>query len=595
MQYLDIIKGLLSDTDLALSLIKSLPYPLFIKNKKGEYIYVNEILLNQTNKELSDFIFKTEGPFDDQHHSWMSNDIHIFNQSLPVERHYMFQDKTYRVIKFAFETKLKEKYLVGFAIEEENEGSEVLSAVFERLSETTNSSVVVVKNSPAEDFPIVFVNKLFEELTGYTSEDVLGKNCRFMQGPESEKDVKKQISEAIREGRLFEGVITNYKKDGTQFKNFLSIYPVYEKDTQRISYFVGIQKDYTKVFEKGDAVSKVAARYSEIYSNIPALVFSMNDEGIITDVNDFSILFFDAKPKEVIGQRFYSFLDEESKNLFTENIELNFQLTKMLMNEVLHLRNGKSVVLSGKKWSETESVFIINEILQTKKDFIVPKEGPWWAIWAASIYNYLPRKIAVLLVALILFLVGLGLGGYGTFRYHLFLPPPPIEYATPWAFLHNLDRNLYDYEKKTKLEALLVKTRTKFNANRSVIRFYLSNNLAELGLDLPKPGPTSVPIPRDFWVVNLNEPGYDTLNADFAQGSCHVRDRDKLDASSGLYKAMLAQGIVLIVSCADSGNSYFYTSLDFTTRKTDEEIAEISEELQRVSEEIYGIMGYGVN
>ncbi|EKX45289.1 hypothetical protein GUITHDRAFT_71576 [Guillardia theta CCMP2712] len=86
--------------------------------------------------------------------------------------------------------------------------------------------VVCVADARLPDCPIVFANQRFFDLTQYTREEILGRNCRFLQGPDTDRDDVTEIREAIKAGRPVSSCILNYKKDGTLFWNHLHIEPV---------------------------------------------------------------------------------------------------------------------------------------------------------------------------------------------------------------------------------------------------------------------------------------------------------------------------------------------------------------------------------
>lgn len=94
------------------------------------------------------------------------------------------------------------------------------------------------------DNPIVFANDLFTRLTGYTREEVLGRNCRFLQGPETDpKDVAK-LRDAIARRSQIEMDIINHRKDGSRFYNRVLISPVFDGDGH-LTYFFASQFDVT--------------------------------------------------------------------------------------------------------------------------------------------------------------------------------------------------------------------------------------------------------------------------------------------------------------------------------------------------------------
>jgi two-component system CheB/CheR fusion protein len=108
------------------------------------------------------------------------------------------------------------------------------------LDASTNGIVIADATSP--DMPLVYVNRAFEETTGYTAAEALGRNCRFLQGDDLEQPGLLQIRRVLTEGTSGRALLRNYRKDGTLFWNELSLYPVSD-DEGRPAYFVGVQRD----------------------------------------------------------------------------------------------------------------------------------------------------------------------------------------------------------------------------------------------------------------------------------------------------------------------------------------------------------------
>ncbi|MBX3714720.1 MAG: PAS domain-containing protein [Burkholderiales bacterium] len=107
---------------------------------------------------------------------------------------------------------------------------------------------IVISDATTPDAPIVYVSPSFERLVGYPAEEILGTNCRMVQGPGTDRETVKQIAIALQEGRVFQGEILNYRKDGTPFWNFLRIAPIRD-DSGRVTHHVGTQSDVTELHQ----------------------------------------------------------------------------------------------------------------------------------------------------------------------------------------------------------------------------------------------------------------------------------------------------------------------------------------------------------
>jgi diguanylate cyclase (GGDEF)-like protein/PAS domain S-box-containing protein len=95
------------------------------------------------------------------------------------------------------------------------------------------------------DNPIIYANPAFERLTGYSADEVLGRNCRFLQGPDTDHRTVTRIRAAIAAGETVQETLANYRKDGTSFINELTVAPVQNRDGN-VTHFVGIQSDITE-------------------------------------------------------------------------------------------------------------------------------------------------------------------------------------------------------------------------------------------------------------------------------------------------------------------------------------------------------------
>ena len=104
---------------------------------------------------------------------------------------------------------------------------------------------IVIADASKPDLPIVYVNKSFTELTGYPSDRILGNNCRFLQGKNTDETTVKEIRAAIDSESPIRTEILNYRADGTPFWNKVTITPVSGEETNDITHFVGIQEDIT--------------------------------------------------------------------------------------------------------------------------------------------------------------------------------------------------------------------------------------------------------------------------------------------------------------------------------------------------------------
>ena len=123
----------------------------------------------------------------------------------------------------------------------------------------STASGVTLCDVTRPDLPIVFANPTFSAITGYSREEAVGRNCRFLQGPDTDPATVERIRAAVASRQPFSGTVRNYRKDGTPFWNALTINPVFDGAGELIS-FVGVQSDITAQVEALDQALQSEAR-----------------------------------------------------------------------------------------------------------------------------------------------------------------------------------------------------------------------------------------------------------------------------------------------------------------------------------------------
>lgn len=108
----------------------------------------------------------------------------------------------------------------------------------------TSVQGVTIADAQQDDEPLIYANAAFEEITGYSTAEVMGRNCRFLQGERTDPETVTRIREAIASRDSVRVEILNYRKDGTPFWNQLDIVPV-DDDDGEVTHFLGLQRDIT--------------------------------------------------------------------------------------------------------------------------------------------------------------------------------------------------------------------------------------------------------------------------------------------------------------------------------------------------------------
>ncbi len=114
--------------------------------------------------------------------------------------------------------------------------SDPKSEIFFAAVETTRMPMIVT-DPRQPDNPIIFANRAFLAMTGYSPEELIGRNCRFLQGPETDRETVSQVRQAIAERREFATEILNYRKNGSTFWNALFVSPVHNTAGELVYYF----------------------------------------------------------------------------------------------------------------------------------------------------------------------------------------------------------------------------------------------------------------------------------------------------------------------------------------------------------------------
>lgn len=117
--------------------------------------------------------------------------------------------------------------------------------LFEQAMAQTRMAICLT-DPYGDDNPIVFANRAFRALTGYEEEEIIGRNCRFLQGPGTAKESVRQLRQAIEKEEVTVVEMLNYRKDGSSFWNALHLGPIYDTDGKLVYYF-GSQWDVSDV------------------------------------------------------------------------------------------------------------------------------------------------------------------------------------------------------------------------------------------------------------------------------------------------------------------------------------------------------------
>jgi PAS domain S-box-containing protein len=167
---------------------------------------------------------------------------------------------------------------------------------------------ISISDPDKQDNELVYVNDAFAELTGYPEDEVLGENCRFLQGPETADQPVAAMREAIDNEERVTVELRNYRQTGTQFWNRVSIAPVYDDDGMLTNY-VGFQEDITER-------KKQEQKRQQIIDRVTNAIVEVNADWEFTLVNYQAEKLYDMDESYLLGRDFWEVFDEARNTRF---------------------------------------------------------------------------------------------------------------------------------------------------------------------------------------------------------------------------------------------------------------------------------------
>ena len=182
-----------------------------------------------------------------------------------------------------------------------------------------SSTGIIITNNMLPDNPIIYSNKSFERITGYSSDEIIGHNCRFLQARERTQAAREAIREAMSKGESITIEIRNYKKNGDLFWNELSISPI-KSSGGEITHFIGVQNDVTLrknaeeklAFERQQVEKRIRERtenlkineeyHNSIIQTIRESLVVLNPDLKVLTVNESFLRTFKVTMSETIGK-----------------------------------------------------------------------------------------------------------------------------------------------------------------------------------------------------------------------------------------------------------------------------------------------------
>lgn len=143
----------------------------------------------------------------------------------------------------------------------------MINAKLLQLVINASNDGIVVAEQEGDNNILIYTNPAFEKLTGYSSEEILYQDCRFLQGDDRNQIGLELIRQALKTQQPCRQTLRNYRKDGSLFWNELSITPVIN-DADQLTYYIGIQRDVTEQVQAQERVKQLEAELATLQAEL---------------------------------------------------------------------------------------------------------------------------------------------------------------------------------------------------------------------------------------------------------------------------------------------------------------------------------------
>jgi PAS domain S-box-containing protein len=222
----DLIETCFKEEEMKYILLVSL-WPIFVESPEYQSIFSSEPCI----------IYEDSGEGNDDVSEFDSAKKNDSIKEQDMERTKRLKDIYYQTAKLMTEEEIEEIMVAGNWIER----------CLTILDNASFSISIASAEHRQDGLPLVYVNKSFERVTLYSKSEAVGRPCKFLQCNRTEQDQLEKITEAIGKGESIKVAVTNARKDGSEFLNFLALRPVFDREiTSHMTYVVGVQYDVTK-------------------------------------------------------------------------------------------------------------------------------------------------------------------------------------------------------------------------------------------------------------------------------------------------------------------------------------------------------------
>ena len=299
------------------SIVDNIPHAIFVK-------YAEDLRFASVNKAVEEMVGYSKDAFigHNDYDFFPKNEADFFTQKdrevlasrtlldIPEEK-IQTQDTGERILHTKkipiFDEGGNPNYLLGISedITDRKKAEENLYLLERAIAASSNGIVITDNMQP--DNPIIYCNGAFEKITGYSREEVLGKNCRFLQSSDTQQESLALIRQSVKTEKECVVILKNYRKDGTPFWNELAIAPVRDSNS-RLTHFIGVQTDITQRREAEEALKTSEERYRLLAETSTDLISRHSPEGIYLYASPASRLLLGYEPEELVGNSLSEFI-----------------------------------------------------------------------------------------------------------------------------------------------------------------------------------------------------------------------------------------------------------------------------------------------
>nr|MBP9211488.1 GAF domain-containing protein [Bacteroidota bacterium] len=163
-------------------------------------------------------------------------------------------------------------------VDDQNESNQLIKLLSEAVEASNDGVAITDPGRP--DNPLIYINKAFERITGYSTSDVLGKNCRFLQGPETDQPGVGGIRTAIADGRSVHVRLKNFRKNGELFWNDFRLSPIFDQHNA-LRFFVGVLTDVTEDVRKQESLSQLSRHQKELMLVAEEVLAAQTEDDVV--------------------------------------------------------------------------------------------------------------------------------------------------------------------------------------------------------------------------------------------------------------------------------------------------------------------------